>query len=102
MRHSVQDYLEKSLLQVRNISRATVFIVPLSYVTEEKHEQGFCFVFQGGRGCFRKTRALSLERANCVTRGQPEETHQIEEGGAKKHIGQRFLPAGRLAPCARC
>lgn len=29
MRHCGQDYLEKSLLQVRNISRAIVFIVPL-------------------------------------------------------------------------
>lgn len=28
MRQCVQDYLEKSLLQVRNISRAIVFIVP--------------------------------------------------------------------------
>lgn len=57
MRHCVQDYLEESLLQVRTISRAIVFIVPL--LRDGGKTRASFFGGRLGRGCFRKTRALA-------------------------------------------
>lgn len=58
MRHCVQDYPEKSLLQVRNISRVMVFIVPLLR-DGGKTRASLFFLERLGRGCFRKTRGLA-------------------------------------------